>query len=259
MPVSRSRAGARFRIAPGAATTSSTGDALDGDADRAPLDSRSSTETITGRRCKPVEDGARPAAAQTTASSKESIRPATWISGHLAAECVGDRARAAPARWLSSNPFGCGVLRSPSSAASEPLLRLRADSRDRPQPAGASCVPKLVGGGDLERAADLDHALRADAEEPCERQKLRPHVSLQLLELCEAPRLDELLQARRDPRARRRATPARAPTRRARRPAPPSHRSSRRLAGRRARCRSSSRRGRAGPQRPRAGLRSRRS
>ena len=53
---------------------------------------------------------------------------------------------------------------------------------------------------DAERAPDLDHPLRADAEEAAEPDELRPHLLLELVELRDAARLDELAQAPGDAR-----------------------------------------------------------
>src|SRR5439155_14690957 len=74
-------------------------------------------------------------------------------------------------------------------------LRLRPDPRNRGQPSRARGLPELVRGRDTERAADLDHPLRADAEKPGETDELGLHLALQVVELGDAAGLDELTQA----------------------------------------------------------------
>ena len=59
---------------------------------------------------------------------------------------------------------------------------------------------QLVGRGDAERRADLHAALRAEAERVPERRQLGRHALPQLVELGDPSRLDELDQARLDPR-----------------------------------------------------------
>src|SRR5207237_9547028 len=51
-----------------------------------------------------------------------------------------------------------------------------------------------------ERAADRDHPLGPDAEEAAQSDELRSHLTLQLVELCDPSRLDQLTEARGDPR-----------------------------------------------------------
>jgi hypothetical protein len=59
---------------------------------------------------------------------------------------------------------------------------------------------ELLGRADAERPPDLDHPLRPDPEKAPEPHELRLHLLLQLVELGDRPRADELGQARSDPR-----------------------------------------------------------
>src|SRR5580765_2922314 len=75
-------------------------------------------------------------------------------------------------------------------------LRLgrRPDARDVAQPAGRGGLAQLVRGADAERAAELDHALRAESDQAAESDQLGLHLGLQLVDLGQAARLDQLLQ-----------------------------------------------------------------
>ncbi len=86
-------------------------------------------------------------------------------------------------------------------------LRRRADARHLAQPSRRRGLAQLLGVADAERAAELDHALRRQPDEPAEADQLRPHLALQLVELRDPPRLDELAQ----PRLDRRPDPAQLP------------------------------------------------
>ena len=68
------------------------------------------------------------------------------------------------------------------------------------QPPRRGGLAQLVGGSDAERAADLDRALRPEAEQPPEADELRRDLALELVELRDPPGLDELAQPRLDPR-----------------------------------------------------------
>src|SRR5260221_694335 len=77
---------------------------------------------------------------------------------------------------------------------SDPRLGLRPDPVHLAQPAGVRRAPKLLGGTDVERAADLDRPLRPDPDQPAERRQLQRGGLLQLAELPELAGLDQLTQ-----------------------------------------------------------------
>jgi hypothetical protein len=96
-------------------------------------------------------------------------------------------------------------LRGSRSRLLEPgedaLLRLRADAGSGSQAPCARRLAKLIRRLRAERARDLDRPLRLQAEQAAEADELRLDLALQLVELCDRPGLDELLQPRRDARA----------------------------------------------------------
>ena len=53
---------------------------------------------------------------------------------------------------------------------------------------------------DVQRGGQLDHPLWLQAEEPAEPDELGPDRSLELVQLCDRTRLDQLLEAGRDSR-----------------------------------------------------------
>jgi hypothetical protein len=77
----------------------------------------------------------------------------------------------------------------------QPTLGLRPDARDGGQPPFARSLAELVCCRHAERSADLDHALRPDPEEAPEPDQLGLHLALELVELRDAPGLDELAEA----------------------------------------------------------------
>jgi hypothetical protein len=80
-------------------------------------------------------------------------------------------------------------------------LPLRPDSRHGSQPALGGRRAKLVGRADAERPAELDRALRAETEIAAEADQVRGQFPFQLRQLGDLARLDQLAQARLDPRA----------------------------------------------------------
>ncbi len=74
------------------------------------------------------------------------------------------------------------------------------------------CLPKLVGGSDPQHPADLRGSLGAEAQQPSEADKLWRDCALELCELGDLARLDELAELPLDasPDAPELASPARA-------------------------------------------------
>ena len=127
------------------------------------------------------------------------VGPAPRIAGGLAPERGGE---VADERTGARQKHGASrARRGALEPLEEPRLGLRADSRGRPQSSGRGGAAELLCRGHVERACDLDHPFRSDAEEPPERDELRPHRVLELVELGDAARADELLDAPGDARA----------------------------------------------------------
>ena len=138
----------------------------------------------------------------------------------------------------------------------------RSSPRSPPRCPGrrGACRPRglaqLVGGADAERPAEVDHPLRAEADQAPEPDQLGLHLGLELVDLRQAARSRPALAAVPRSTARPLAAPAPAPAGRARRPEPASRGSARRRAGTHARCSCSRLRGRAAPPASPAALRS---
>ena len=81
----------------------------------------------------------------------------------------------------------------------QPLLGLRPDPGNALEPAGLSCVAKLVDRADAERRPDLDHPLWSHAQETAEADELGLHVAFELVQLGDPSSLDELAETRGDP------------------------------------------------------------
>jgi hypothetical protein len=124
------------------------------------------------------------------------VGPAARIARDLAVELARDLLEQS-ACAVEQHPFALGPPFTFQAFEDSPL-RLRPDPGGGRQPSSTCRLAKLVGGGHSERAADLDHPFRPDAEEPSEPDQLRLHLALELLELGDASRLDELAQARGD-------------------------------------------------------------
>src|SRR5207248_440968 len=86
--------------------------------------------------------------------------------------------------------------------AREPLEQLRlgrgADARHLAEPPLRRRGPELLGAAHAEPAADLDHPLRRQAHEAPKADELRLDVALELAQLRDLARLDELPQSRLD-------------------------------------------------------------
>ena len=194
---SRSRRSSSVPNRAGSATTSSTG--------------TPSTVTPTARRSLALEHATRSKEAPRTRRApgqgraaddddrevERGIRPAARITCNLAAQRRRDLLEQR-ARPVQGHPFcGCG-LPSRSSAAEQPLLRLRPDPGHRRQPA---CAAASLNSSAVETSSacpDLHHPLRADPEKAAEPDELGLHFAFELVELRDRPGLDELAQARRD-------------------------------------------------------------
>ena len=149
--------------------------------------SRSTIATTVGERLEPVESIGR--SAQTSASSCTTSRqrrtsPATSASSSRAIVSASARAR------LIRRPAAPRAL---AREAREDLsLGLGPDPFDVAQAARFRRGAQLVRGADAELAAERDHPLRPEADEPAERDELRLDLALELFELGEATGLDEL-------------------------------------------------------------------
>ncbi len=121
------------------------------------------------------------------------VGPPARIAGDRTSQPAGDLLHERT-RPIEQEPAAC-----PRSPAPEPLedagFRLRADARYRLEPTGERRRPELVGRPHVERAPDLEHSLRADAEQPPEADQLRLHLALELVELRDRARLDQLAEA----------------------------------------------------------------
>ncbi len=194
-PVARTSAVPNRR---GSATTSSTGtpSTVTPTACRSPC---STTATIWGSEPKRASTAAGSGAAQTTARRSQESRhlrtsPAASPSRAAATPATSSRAR------FSSSPWrGCG-LGLAAERLEQPRLGLRPDTRHGPQPARGRSLAELVGGAHAERPRELDRALRPQAEIAAEPDEVRRELALELRQLGDVARLDELPQPGLDPR-----------------------------------------------------------
>ena len=182
----------------GSATTSSTGtpSTVTPIARRS---DRSTTETICGSDSKRSSAGP----GSPRAHDREHlvrVAPAPRVAGDLSAERLGDAAAQSERLVEEHAPARTRPIRL-RQRGQQLRLGLRPDSRDALQPPGGSCLAELVHRPHSERAPDLGRPLRPEAEQPPEPDQLRRDLALQLVELCDPPRLDQLLQPRLDPRA----------------------------------------------------------
>ena len=131
---------------------------------------------------------------------RRELAGAPRIAGGLTAERVGyladERERA-----VQGHP----APRSRRAELRQPLLdprgRLRADPRHGREPFLRRGRPQLRQRPDPERVPELAHPLRRDAEQRGDADQLRQRLRLQLVQLCDAPGLDQLAQPRLDSRA----------------------------------------------------------
>src|SRR5256885_4853789 len=83
----------------------------------------------------------------------------------------------------------------------EPRLGLRPDAGNAAQPARRRRLAKLVDRAHAERASELERTLRAETEVATEADQIGRELTLELGQLGDGARLDELAQPRFDPRA----------------------------------------------------------
>ena len=152
-----------------------------------------------GERLERVEQGLGLRGRADDGEVERRIRPAAWITCHLAAEyrCdlleQGTRPVQQHASALRAALLLERVQHSP--------LRLRADAGNGGQASFTCRCTELVRGRDAEGSTDLHHPLRPDAQVAPEPDELWLHLSLELVQLRDASGLDELLQACGDARS----------------------------------------------------------
>ena len=160
---------------------------------------RSTTATICG---KPLEVLEQRLGIETAADDGEllvHVAPAPGIAGDLAADSSAIPSSKSRARFSSSPPRARPLL---SCERRDQLgLRLRPDSGHACKPSLRRGLAELLGGANAESAPDLDRTLGAETDEPPEPDELGRHLALQLVELGDPPRLEELAEPRLDPRA----------------------------------------------------------
>ena len=251
----RSPGRARSRTRVGPRDDELHGHALDRDADGAPrraLDDRH--DRAAAPRTRP---GRAPAAPQRRRRRARSTCPPSG---------AGRRRPSPPSRAATSSTERPRPVERRARAAARPGVPRPAVRGSAPRSPGRFPAPsaagrrarrpELVGRPHVERAPDLEHALRPDPEQAPEADELRLHLALELVELGDRARSPPARRGARRSRARSRAAPARARRARARRPAPASPAPSRRRAGTRVPCSARSRPGRAGRRTPPAARRS---
>ena len=126
------------------------------------------------------------------------VLPAARVAGRLAVE--RDSGRLDERTCAVQQQSGTRPAAVARETRQDVPLGLRADSGNLAEAAGLRRRAELVHGAHAERAADLDEALRPDPEEPAEPDQLRLDLALELVQLRDRPRLDELLQPRLDAR-----------------------------------------------------------
>ena len=175
------------------------GHAFDRHADRAPF---AALEHRHDRRerLERVEHRPGPSRRGHHREVERDVGPAARIARNLALDSGSDLFEHF-ARPIQRHPFRRLRLPFALECGEQALFRLRSDPRDRRQPPFPRRHPELLGAGDAERLSDLDHPLRPDAEEATKPDELGLHLAFELVELGDATGLDELAQARRDPRA----------------------------------------------------------
>ena len=181
----------------GSATTSSTGTPSTVTPSVRPSP-RSTTATICGKASKRSSTERSPGT--TTASRSEASRqrrgsPAAIPPSASAIDSTSGRLR------LSKSGFGADGCISRARAARSLRSVSGPIARHLLQAPGLGRLPQLSERAHAEHPADLQHPLDRDAEEAPEPGELGRHLALELLQLCDLARLDELLQPPLDPRA----------------------------------------------------------
>ena len=193
------RAHERGAEAAGAATTSSTGtpSTVTPTARRSPC---SITATIWGSAAKrsSSEDGS--AAAQTTASRSHASRQRRTSPAASPSSAAAMPPTSSQARSSSSPRCGRGSASRASASSSRASVFGPMPRTVRRRPAAAASRSSS-GGADAERPRDLDRAFRAEPEIAPEADERRGELALELGQLLDLARLDELAQPRLDPRA----------------------------------------------------------
>ena len=172
--------------------------ALDGDADRAPVRALDDGDDLW-QALERVERGCRVGGRDDDRELRRRVDPAPRVARELAAERGSD---------VAEQAAGLGQRQAASwlrlAALRQPVEHLplggRADPGHVVQPARERGCAELVRRAHVERGADLEHALRAEPDQPAEADQLRPQLALQLVELRDPAGLDELLEPRRDAR-----------------------------------------------------------
>jgi hypothetical protein len=128
------------------------------------------------------------------------VAPPPHVAGRLAIEGGGDASHELPGA-VEQQAAPRARLGLAAERLDQPRLGLRPDSGDAPQPAGGRRLAQLVGGADSERSRYLDRAFSAQAEIAAHADQIGGELTLELRQLGDPARLDELAQARLDPRA----------------------------------------------------------
>ena len=182
----------------GAATTSSTGTP----STVRPTTRRSSADssaTICGSSTKRVNTGRGSAAAHTTARCSQSSRQRRGSPAIGPAECVRDRADEF-AGAVDQQPLPRPRLLRAGERFEQARLRARPDAARGLQAAGERRVAELARRPHVERTGDLQRPLRGQSEVAAEPDEVRRELALELGQLGDRARLDELAQLRLDAR-----------------------------------------------------------
>ena len=194
-PRSRSRERAPSRSRPARAATSSTGipSTVTPSARRS---SCSSTATTAGcARKRSTGSGV----CETRTSRCDELAPAPQLAGRDSRRAEPRSRRPARVRGSGSGHAraGCGSRDSAARIFASVAGPTPGASRSLPASAAARSSATVR----MPSAGRADEPLRAEAEVAAERDELRLDLALELRELCDPPRLDELAQARLDARA----------------------------------------------------------
>ena len=125
------------------------------------------------------------------------VAPATHIAGRLAAERGRDASHELAAA-READPALRPLIGLARERVEELRLGLRPDPRHGPQPAGRRRCAQLVCRVDVQCARDLDRAPRPEPEIATQSDETRRELALELRELGDLARLDELAQPRLD-------------------------------------------------------------
>ena len=173
--------------------------ALDRHPHRAPLVLLDHRDDL-GQRGEARQHGARIRRGADHRQQLAGVAPAPHVAGRLAVERGRDASDELPGA-VEQEPAPRSRLGLAGERLEQLRLGLRPDARDGPQPARGRRLAKLVGGADAERPRELDRALRAEPEVAAEADEIGRELALELRQLGDLARLDELAQPRLDPRA----------------------------------------------------------